>query len=257
MTTVPDIVAVLREAGLGGRVVHVPQPSQLESLIGLERVRHLQAQGYGGQHLYVPRQPLDATDAVASIMTALQQAGLSGQKVYVPQRLSPHDQTPALQTTLRQFAHTRKKVYIPAQQLTQTEHLVQTLLDTVETIYERTGSALVTAHPHRPGWAFVQALGATRLARQLQVPREAIVDARRRAYQRWRYWVRRYEQPLWQDLQACTSLDRWGAQFLHYLTCRTALRRGTYDTDTDPLLPFAHRSLESRSWKHHHHLPTR
>ncbi len=251
MTTSPDTLEVLRAAGLGGRVLHVPQPSQLELLIGRDRVRQLQQGGYGGQHLYVPRGSVRATDAWAPILTTLQQAGLRGHKVYVPQRSSPRDQTAAVQTALQQFGATRRKVYIPSHRTLQTEQLVQTLLDRVETIYERTGSALVTAHPHRPGWAFVQALGATRLARQLDVPREAVVEARRRAYQRWRYWVQRYEQPLWQELQASTSLDQWGASYLRYLTCRSALRRGTRDTTADLLLPFARRSLESRSWIHH------
>jgi hypothetical protein len=250
MTTPPDAFAVLRAAGLGGRVLHVPQPSQLEILIGLDEVSQLQQWGYGGQHLYVPQRPVQATGPWARMMTKLQRAGLGGQKIYVPCPPA-HAQTSAVRTALQQCAETRTTVYIPAQRTVHMEQLVQTLLDRVETIYERTGSALVTAHPHRPGWAFVQALGATRLARELDVPRTDLVLARTRALHRWRYWIQCYEDPLWQELQAHTTPQRWDAHYHRYLASRATLRRGTGTDTADPLLPFARRSLESRSWTHH------
>ena len=255
MTTTSTLIDVLRDAGLSGRVVHVPQPSQLEDLIGLDLVHQLQQWGYGGQHLYVPRRRLQTKGVWTTIITTLQQAELAGQKVYVPQPSSQRGQTAAVRTALQQFAATRTTVYIPAQRDAQIEQLVQTLLERVETIYERTGSVLVTAHPRRPGWAFVQALGATRLARELQVARSDLVRARTRALHRWCYWIQRYEEPLWQALQAQTTRQGWDAQYHRYLACRAAVRRGTLFDPADPLVPFARRSLESCSWKHHSHTP--
>lgn len=250
MTAIPEPFTVLRDAGLAGRVVHVPQPRRLAVLAGQETMERLQHLGFADRILYIPRRPRSDESALASVITTLQAAGLGGRKVYVPPLRSEDTHPLAVQTALQHMAQTRKKLYVPRQRLPEDEALVQALLDHVESIYERTGSALITANPRRPGWAFVRALGATRWAHLLGVPRDAIVQARRRAFLRWRYWLQRYEQPLWQTLQAQRAQQQWETQYYRYLACRAAVRRGAPVSSTDPLLPFARRSLASRSWKH-------
>jgi len=44
------------------------------------------------------------------------------------------------------------------------ERLICQILLRAEALYEQLGNPLVLAHPQRRAWAFVRALGATRLA---------------------------------------------------------------------------------------------
>jgi len=128
------------------------------------------------------------------------------------------------------------------------EELIRHLLLRAEALYEQLGTALVESYPRRRGWAFIRALGATRLAGELGVSREEVVAARRRALQRWTYWFWRYERPLWQEI---VDLDpqRWEQHFVHYRTVRTALRTGKHVDDECVLAALALRSLGTTTWR--------
>lgn len=134
------------------------------------------------------------------------------------------------------------------------ERLIRQILLRAEALYEQLGNPLVLAHPQRRAWAFVRALGATRLAGEFGVRREEIVIARRKAFSRWRYWYFRYEQPLWQEI-AALSPDRqeWEGLFVRYLRARAGVRQGTLITDTTRsgaahLLACALRSVGTVPW---------
>jgi hypothetical protein len=134
------------------------------------------------------------------------------------------------------------------------ERLICQILLRAEALYEQLGNPLVLAHPQRRAWAFVRALGATRLAGEFGVRREDLVIARRKAFSRWRYWYVRYEQPLWQEIAALSRHRQdWEALFVRYLRARAGVRQGTLVTDTTRfgaahLLACALRSVGTVPW---------
>ena len=130
------------------------------------------------------------------------------------------------------------------------------ILMRAEELYERLGNPLVSATRHRRAWAFARAFGATRLARELNVPRATVVTARRRAFQRWQYWMTRYEAPLWQHLlRLAGDLRGWEGCMVRYRRLRALVRHEhmpieTDDGQTDALVACALRSLASVPWYH-------
>jgi hypothetical protein len=130
------------------------------------------------------------------------------------------------------------------------------ILVRAEELYERVGNPLVSATRHRRAWAFARAFGATRLAHELSIPRATVVTARRRAFQRWQYWMTRYEEPLWQHL-LCLAGDPhdWEGCMVRYRRLRALLRHEHMPTETDEeqtdaLVASALRSLASVPWYH-------
>lgn len=117
-------------------------------------------------------------------------------------------------------------------------------------LYERNTNPLLLTQPHRRRWGFVRALGATRLAHVLGAPRDAIVDARRLAFYRWRYWFFRYEATLWTEM-ATLGAHEWERNLLHYLGVRAALRRGVLGAPGGVFLAWALRSLSTVTWRAH------
>jgi hypothetical protein len=128
--------------------------------------------------------------------------------------------------------------------------LICRLLGEVETLYERNTNPLLLSQPHRRRWGFVRALGATRLAHVLGAPRDAVVEARRLAFYRWRYWFFRYEATLWTEI-AQRGAHEWERNLLHYLGVRAALRRGALCTPGRIFLAWALRSLSTVTWRAH------
>jgi hypothetical protein len=130
------------------------------------------------------------------------------------------------------------------------------ILMRAEELYERLGNPLVSATRHRRAWAFARAFGATRLAHELSVPRATVVTARRQAFQRWQYWMTRYEEPLWQHLLRLAGDPRdWEGCMVRYRRLRALVRHDHLppDTDegqTDALVACALRSLASVPWDH-------
>jgi hypothetical protein len=130
------------------------------------------------------------------------------------------------------------------------------ILVRAEELYECLGNPLVSATRHRRAWAFARAFGATRLAHELSVPRATVVTARRRAFQRWQYWMTRYEAPLWQHLLRLAGDPRdWEGCMVRYRQLRALVRHEhlppeTDEGQTDALVACALRSLASVPWYH-------
>lgn len=133
---------------------------------------------------------------------------------------------------------------------TERETLVCRLLDEVETLYERNTNPLLLSQPHRRRWGFVRALGATRLAHMLDAPRAAVIEARRLAFYRWRYWFFRYEATLWTEI-ATLGAQEWERNLLQYLGVRATLRRGALGAPGGVFLAWALRSLSTVTWRLH------
>ena len=127
------------------------------------------------------------------------------------------------------------------------EVTIRQILLRAEALYEQLGTPFVLSHPRRRRWAFVRALGATRLAAELGVSRITIVEARGKAFSRWRYWFFRYEQPLWQEITNLAP-DQWERNFVQYLRTRARLRRGEIVQGADLLTALAVRSLGTIPW---------
>jgi hypothetical protein len=123
-------------------------------------------------------------------------------------------------------------------------------LDEVESLYERNTNPLLLSRPLRRRWGFVRALGATRLAHVFDVSREAVVDARRLAFYRWRYWFFRYEATLWVEI-AQRGAQQWERNLLQYLAVRAALRGGSPGAADGMVLAWALRSLSTVTWRSH------
>jgi hypothetical protein len=138
----------------------------------------------------------------------------------------------------------------PVRNADEQERLVRQLLAEVETLYERNTNPLLLTHPRRRRWGFVRALGATRLAHVLNASRDAVVEARRLAFYRWRYWFFRYESTLWSEI-AQRGAQEWERNLLHYLGVRTALRSGKLGTRGGIFLAWALRSLSTVTWRSH------
>ena len=128
------------------------------------------------------------------------------------------------------------------------ERLVRQVLAEVERLYERNTNPLLLTTAHRQRWGFVRALGATRLAHEFGVSRDAIVDARRLAFYRWRYWFGRYEEELWREI-AQRGVHVWEGNLLAYLHIRAALRQGRLGTPGGVFLAWALRSLRTVTWR--------
>lgn len=137
-----------------------------------------------------------------------------------------------------------------------TEATIRQILQRAEDLYEQFGTPLVGA-PHRRAWAFARAFGATRLARELGVPRATVVTARRLAFARWHYWITRYEEPLWHELAGFAGeRGRWEACVVRYRSLRATLRHDHLpqeqsDSQIDALASCALRSLASVPWRSH------
>ena len=121
------------------------------------------------------------------------------------------------------------------------EALVCRLLGEVGTLYERNTNPLLLTRPHRRRWGFVRALGATRLAHVLGAPRDAVVEARRLAFYRWRYWFFRYEATLWTEM-ATLGAHEWERNLLHYL----GVSRGAPSTCARRVAPSARTNPQRR-----------
>jgi hypothetical protein len=130
------------------------------------------------------------------------------------------------------------------------ERLVRQVLAEVERLYERNTNPLLLTTAHRQRWGFVRALGATRLAHEFSVSRDAIVEARRLAFYRWRYWFGRYEEELWREV-AQRGVDVWERNLLAYLHSRATLRQGRLGTPGGVFLAWALRSLSTVTWRTH------
>lgn len=136
------------------------------------------------------------------------------------------------------------------------EQTIRQILQRAEDLYEQFGTPLVGA-PHRRAWAFARAFGATRLARELRVPRATVVTARRLAFARWHYWMTRYEEPLWHELAGFAGArSRWEACVVRYRSLRATLRQDHFpqeqpDPQLDALVSCALRSLASVPWRSH------
>ncbi len=128
------------------------------------------------------------------------------------------------------------------------EQLVVRLLSYLEDLYEQIGTPLILSHPRRRRWAFVQALGATRLAHELGVGRDAVVVARRLAFYRWRYWFFLYEHAIWHEILQLGTQE-WERHFLRYLTVRSHLRQGVMAQSGGLLLALALRSISTAPWR--------
>ena len=133
---------------------------------------------------------------------------------------------------------------------------IRQILQRAEDLYEQFGTPLLGVSRHRRAWAFARAFGATRLAHELRVPRVLVVTARRRAFQRWQYWMTRYEEPLWQEILRLAGEPRyWEGCMVRYLRVRGLLRKermptGPDEGQTDALVACALRSLASVPWYH-------
>ncbi len=153
--------------------------------------------------------------------------------------------------TLRSRAHARP---IYTGEMDTIDTTIRQILQRAEDLYERLGNPLVSATRHRRAWAFARAFGATRLAHELNVPRATVVTARRRAFQRWQYWMTRYEEPLWQHLLRLAADPRdWEGCMVRYRRLRALLRHEHLPTETDEertdaLVASALRSLASVPW---------
>jgi hypothetical protein len=129
---------------------------------------------------------------------------------------------------------------------------VRQVLTEVEQLYERNTNPLLLTVAHRQRWGFVRALGATRLAHAFGVSRDALVEARRLAFYRWRYWFVRYEAGLWDDI-AQRGAQVWERNLLSYLHMRASLRAGRLDTPGGVFLAWALRSLSTVTWRTYDH----
>jgi hypothetical protein len=125
---------------------------------------------------------------------------------------------------------------------------VRQVLTEVERLYERNTNPLLLTVAHRQRWGFVRALGATRLAHAFGVSRDTLVEARRLAFYRWRYWFERYEAGLWGDI-AQRGAQVWERNLLSYLRIRAVLRAGKLDTPGGVFLAWALRSLSTVTWR--------
>lgn len=136
---------------------------------------------------------------------------------------------------------------------------IRQILQRAEDLYEQFGTPLIGASRHRRAWAFARAFGATRLAHELNVPRATVVTARRRAFQRWQYWMTRYEEPLWQHLLRLAGDPRdWEGCLVRYRCLRALVRHERMPTETDEehtdaLVASALRSLASVPWYDNDH----
>ena len=139
--------------------------------------------------------------------------------------------------------------------MTNVDTTICQILARAEELYERLGNPLVSATRHRRAWAFARAFGATRLARELNVPRATVVTARRRAFARWQYWMVRYEEPLWQVLlRLAAEPQHWESTMVRYRRFRAVLRQECLpacagELQTDVVLACVLRSLASVTWR--------
>ena len=133
---------------------------------------------------------------------------------------------------------------------------IRHILQRAEDLYAQFGTPLLGVSRHRLAWAFARAFGATRLAHELRVPRALVVTARRRAFQRWQYWMTRYEEPLWHEiLRLAGEPQSWEGCMVRYRRVRGLLRTAHLPTDPDEgqinvLVACALRSLASVPWYH-------
>ncbi len=133
---------------------------------------------------------------------------------------------------------------------------IRQILQRAEDLYAQFGTPLLGVSRHRRAWAFARAFGATRLAHELGVPRTLVVTARRRAFQRWQYWMTRYEEFLWQEILRLAGEPRsWESCMVRYLRVRGLVRKERMPTEpdegqTDALVACALRSLASVPWYH-------
>jgi hypothetical protein len=134
---------------------------------------------------------------------------------------------------------------------------IHQILQRAEDLYEQFGTPLLGVSRHRRAWAFARAFGATRLAHEFGVSRATVVTARRRAFDRWQYWMTRYEEPVWQVLLRLAGAPHdWEGCMVHYLRLRARLRHqqlpAAHDEgQRDALTACAMRSLASVPWYHH------